>query len=336
MRLSFKVQLSSYSHPFRLGIGELNITFKQGFAMTDSSYPSASPPPEGSPPRAFGLERATETVQTGDGQSDRPPNQRPEEPLVALRGICKQFGNNRVLDGIDLTLHRGEAVAIIGPSGTGKSTILRIIAGLLAPDAGEVRICGQQRLGLIEDEPDSLGIGMVFQQAALFDSLTVAENVGFLLYQHSRLPRREINRLVVQALATVGLPDISNRYPAELSGGMRKRVSFARAVMINPESDSDGSELLLYDEPTAGLDPIASTVIEDLIRDIHHRQACQSYLIVTHQDSTIRRTADRVVFLHNGRVQWNGPIAEIDTTDNPFVRQFFSAEVRGPIQVVNP
>ena len=295
--------------------------------MTESSYPPSSPPPAG---------LSAQTLDTEREQSDRSTHASHIQPLVELKGICKQFGNNRVLDGIDLTLNRGEAVAIIGPSGTGKSTILRIIAGLLAPDAGEVWICGQRRLGLIEDEPDSLGIGMVFQQAALFDSLTVAENVGFLLYQHSRLPRRDINRLVVQALATVGLPDISNRYPAELSGGMRKRVSFARAVMTNPESNNDGPELLLYDEPTAGLDPIASTVIEDLIRDIHRRQACQSYLIVTHQDSTIRRTADRIVFLHAGQVQWSGPTEEIDTTDNPFVRQFFSAEVNGPIQVINP
>ncbi len=252
-------------------------------------------------------------------------------PLIELKGISKQFGNNRVLDRIDLTLEPGEAIAIIGPSGTGKSTVLRIIAGLLAADEGEVWIGGQQRIGLIEDSPDPLGVGMVFQQAALFDSLTVAENVGFLLYQHSRLGDREIKQLVAQALAMVGLPDISNRYPAELSGGMRKRVSFARAVMSNPHNPADQPSLLLYDEPTAGLDPIASTVIEDLIRDVHHGQACSAYLIVTHQESTIRRTADRVIFLHDGQVQWIGSVSEIDSTDNPFVRQFFSAQTEGPI-----
>lgn len=254
-------------------------------------------------------------------------------PLIELRGISKQFGSNRVLDRIDFSLNAGEAIAIIGPSGTGKSTILRIIAGLLAADEGEIWVGGQQRVGLIEDSPDPLGIGMVFQQAALFDSLTVAENVGFLLYQHSRLSRREIKRLVAQALNMVGLPDVSNRYPAELSGGMRKRVSFARAVMSNPHTPTDRPSLLLYDEPTAGLDPIASTVIEDLIREIHSGQACSSYLIVTHQESTIRRTADWVVFLHDGRVQWIGSVDEIDSTDNPFVRQFFSAQVQGPIHV---
>jgi phospholipid/cholesterol/gamma-HCH transport system ATP-binding protein len=261
--------------------------------------------------------------------ADLPPN----TPLVELRGISKQFGNTRVLNHIDFILNAGEAIAIIGPSGTGKSTILRIIAGLLAPDDGEIWMSGQKRIGLIEDSPDPLGVGMVFQQAALFDSLTVAENVGFLLYQHSHLSDREIKKLVADALAMVGLPDIADRYPAELSGGMRKRVSFARAVMSNPHNPTDRPSLLLYDEPTAGLDPIASTVIEDLIREIHQGQACSAYLIVTHQESTIRRTADRVVFLHDGHVQWAGDVNEIDSTDNPFVRQFFSAQVQGPIHV---
>ena len=256
-----------------------------------------------------------------------------EAPLIELRGISKQFGGNPVLKHIDFTLNSGEAIAIIGPSGTGKSTILRIIAGLLAPDQGEVWAGGQRRLGLIEDSPDQLGIGMVFQQSALFDSLTVAENVGFLLYQHSRLSRREIKGLVLDALNRVGLPDISSRYPAELSGGMRRRVSFARAVMSNPHKPTEHPSVLLYDEPTAGLDPIASTVIEDLIRKVHNEQSCGAYLIVTHQESTIRRAADRVVFLHDGRVQWAGKVAEIDSTDNPFVRQFFSARTQGPIHV---
>ncbi|MBE9079808.1 ABC transporter ATP-binding protein [Romeria aff. gracilis LEGE 07310] len=256
-----------------------------------------------------------------------------DNPLIELRGISMQFGRNRVLNNIDFTLYPGEAVAIIGPSGTGKSTILRIIAGLLAPSAGEIYVRGERRLGLIEDGPDRLGVGMVFQQAALFDSLTVSENVGFLLYQHSRLSNRAIRERVQEALAMVGLPDVGDLYPAELSGGMRKRVSFARAVMSNPDDLSERPSLLLYDEPTAGLDPIASTVIEDLIRDIHQGRGCSSYLIVTHQESTIRRTADRVVFMHQGQIQWTGPVDEIDHTDNPFIRQFFSAQVQGPIHV---
>ncbi|MGG6241412.1 ABC transporter ATP-binding protein [Nodosilinea sp. AN01ver1] len=258
-----------------------------------------------------------------------------DEVLLELRGISKRFGDNQVLDNVDLTLYRGEAVAIIGPSGTGKSTILRIIAGLLPPDAGEIYVQGRRREGLIEDSPDPVGIGMVFQQAALFDSLTVEENVGFLLYQHSKLPAHQIQQIVDDVLDMVGLPGTGRSYPAELSGGMRKRVSFARAIVSNPENPQDRPALLLYDEPTAGLDPIASTVIEDLIRSIKSNNGCSSYLIVTHQDSTIRRTADRVIFLHQGRIQWQGPVAEVDATDNPFVRQFFSGRVEGPIQMVH-
>ncbi|MEO1401657.1 MAG: ABC transporter ATP-binding protein [Cyanobacteria bacterium J06635_1] len=258
-----------------------------------------------------------------------------DQPIIELRGISKSFGSTQVLNRVDLTVLAGEAVAIIGPSGTGKSTILRIAAGLLAPDEGEIYIKGQKRVGLIEDANDPSGIGMVFQQAALFDSLTVAENVGFLLYQHSNLSSREIRTLVNDALDMVGLPSTGDRYPAELSGGMRKRVSFARAVIANPHNPQDRPSLLLYDEPTAGLDPIASTVIEDLIRSIHQGRGCSAYVIVTHQDSTIRRTADRVVFLHQGSIQWMGSVHEIDTTDDPFVRQFFSAEVDGPIHVVS-
>ncbi|MEO0541251.1 MAG: ATP-binding cassette domain-containing protein [Cyanobacteria bacterium P01_A01_bin.105] len=272
--------------------------------------------------------------RTFDSSQADPCRDAGDTALLDLKGISKQFGRNPVLKNVDLTVRAGEAVAIIGPSGTGKSTILRIIAGLLPADTGEIYIQGQQRVGLIEDANDPVGIGMVFQQAALFDSLTVRENVGFLLYQHSPLSPAEIGDLVEDALDMVGLPGIGDRYPAELSGGMRKRVSFARAVIANPHNPSDRPALLLFDEPTAGLDPIASTVIEDLIRDIHNNRGCGAYLIVTHQDSTIRRTADRVIFLHQGQVRWMGSIDEIDTTDNPFVRQFFSAQVEGPIQVV--
>ncbi len=257
------------------------------------------------------------------------------EPLIELKGISKRFGDKTVLDGVDLTIYRGESLAIIGPSGTGKSTILRIIAGLAAPDEGEVYLQGQRRTGLIEDGQDPIGIGMVFQQAALFDSLSVDENVGFLLYQHSHLPRPKIRELVEQRLRMVGLSGVADRYPAELSGGMRKRVSFARAIMANPENPRDRPEVLLYDEPTAGLDPIASTVIEDLVRQLQCAEGgCGTYVMVTHQDSTIRRTADRVVMLYQGKVQWQGTVHEIDTTDNQMIRQFFSGSVEGPIQVV--
>jgi phospholipid/cholesterol/gamma-HCH transport system ATP-binding protein len=259
-----------------------------------------------------------------------------KEPLIELEGISKAFGSNVIVDNIDLTIYQGEALVIIGPSGTGKSTILRIIAGLLAPDRGQIYIKGQLRQGLIEDGNDPMAIGMVFQQAALFDSLTVAENVGFILYQHSRLSRRRIRELIEEKLEMVGLKGVGDRYPAQLSGGMRKRVSFARAIMANPDDNQYNPEIILYDEPTAGLDPIASTVIEDLVRNLQHSQGvCATYVMVSHQNSTIRRTADRVIFLYGGKVQWEGNVSEIDTTENPLVRQFFSASVSGPIRVID-
>ncbi|TYQ29326.1 ATP-binding cassette domain-containing protein [Pseudanabaena sp. UWO311] len=257
-------------------------------------------------------------------------------PLLELRDIHKSFGSNAVLNGVDLTVHSGEAIAIIGPSGTGKSTILRIICGLLAPEQGELYINGN----LVSSEDDiqeggyGVNIGMVFQNAALFDSLTVAENVGFSLFEHSRLSRREIYRLVEHKLALVGLENISDRYPSQLSGGMRKRVSFARAIMDDPTAKTQTKKVLLYDEPTAGLDPVASTIIEDLMRSLREQQVCDSYIVVTHQDSTIRRTADRLVVLYRGLVRYAGNVSTIDTVDNPYVRQFFSGSTEGPIQLL--
>jgi len=257
-------------------------------------------------------------------------------PLLELRDVHKSFGSNAVLNGVDLTVYSGEAIAIIGPSGTGKSTILRIICGLLAPEQGELYINGN----LVSSEEDiqeggyGVNIGMVFQNAALFDSLTVAENVGFSLFEHSRLSRREIYRLVEHKLALVGLENISDRYPSQLSGGMRKRVSFARAIMDDPTAKTQTKKVLLYDEPTAGLDPVASTIIEDLMRSLREQQVCDSYIVVTHQDSTIRRTADRLIVLYRGLVRYAGNVSTIDTADNPYVRQFFSGSTEGPIQLL--
>lgn len=263
-------------------------------------------------------------------------NEKEKELLIKLVGVSKYFGKNAILDKVDLNIYKGDALVIIGPSGTGKSTILRIIAGLLPVDEGEIYIKGQKRKGLIEDGKDPLGISMVFQQAALFDSLTVAENVGFSLYQNSNLSRQEIKELVKEKLEMVGLGGTEDSFPAELSGGMRKRVSFARAIMSNPQNEASRPEVILYDEPTAGLDPIASTVIEDLVRELQCTdRGCGTYVMVTHQDSTIRRTADRVIFLYGGKIGWSGSIEEIDTTDNPLVRQFLSASTTGPIKIIN-
>ncbi len=259
-----------------------------------------------------------------------------DEPVIELKGVSKSFGSHVILDKVDLKLYKGEALAIVGPSGTGKSTILRIVAGLLEADEGEVYVQGKQRQGLVEDVADSIVIGMVFQQAALFDSLSVEENVGFALYQNSNLPQSRIREIVHHRLEMVGLAHAIDSYPAELSGGMRKRVSFARAITYDPDDPKEKPQVLLYDEPTAGLDPIASTVIEDLIRRLQCTEGmCGTYAIVTHQQSTVRRTSDRIALLYEGKLQWQGKEDEIDSTDNPLVRQFFSGTVEGPIHIVD-
>lgn len=287
--------------------------------------------------------------------------------LVEFRDVHKSFGDKRILNGASFKIRRGEAVGIIGASGTGKSTTLRLITGLLAPDRGEILINGRARVGLLSDQGDAgegLRLGMVFQNAALFDSLTVGENVGFMLYEHSALPEREIRRRVAASLAKVGLKGVENLYPSELSGGMKKRVALARAVVSDATGGSGGNggggggggandveQLLMYDEPTAGLDPVASTVVEDLIRSLQKDDSgggaggdggggsaggggISSYIVVTHQHSTIRRACDRIIFLHQGRVVWQGTTEEFDTTDEPIVRQFAEGSLEGPISYV--
>nr|XP_043630694.1 protein TRIGALACTOSYLDIACYLGLYCEROL 3, chloroplastic [Erigeron canadensis] len=261
--------------------------------------------------------------------------------LIECKDVYKSFGEKHILKGVNFKIKYGEAVGIIGPSGTGKSTILKIIAGLLTPDKGEVYIRGRRRHGLISDDNMSgLRIGLVFQSAALFDSLTVRENVGFLLYEHSRMPEDKIKELVTETLAAVGLKEVEDRMPSELSGGMKKRVALARSIIYDTTKDAIEPEVLLYDEPTAGLDPIASTVVEDLIRSVHCKGEdalgkpgkIASYVVVTHQHSTIRRAVDRLVFLHEGKVVWEGMTHEFTSSTNPIVQQFASGNLDGPIR----
>ncbi|KXZ52494.1 hypothetical protein GPECTOR_9g538 [Gonium pectorale] len=262
--------------------------------------------------------------------------------LIEFIDVHKSFGDKPILRGASFKIRRGEAVGIIGASGTGKSTTLRLAAGLLQPDKGVVKIQGQVRRGLLSDEAEEphLRVGMVFQNAALFDSLTVGENVGFLLYEHSALPDEKIKELVADSLSKVGLRGVEGLYPSELSGGMKKRVALARAVVSDVRSDTE--QVIMYDEPTAGLDPVASTVVEDLMRSLHNTDAdsngkasgISSYIVVTHQHSTIRRAVDRIIFLHQGKVVWEGSVKEFDTTDEPIVRQFAEGSLEGPISYV--
>lgn len=406
--------------------------------VTQSSS-SASLPSQNSP---------SETAAISSGSTD---NDNDDDILIEFKDVHKSFGTKHILRGASFKIRRGEAVGIIGSSGTGKSTTLRLAAGLLQPDKGEVLIKGEPRQGLLSDDDTSnkLKVGLVFQSGALFDSLTVKENVGFMLYEHTDLPSDVIERAVARSLKKVGLRGVENLYPSELSGGMKKRVALARAIVKEEDgwsdaprasgsvtttfqngetSDPDGSaegpvmngngdaadatppppigsvssangagsggvlrvapsfshgmpshaptdassaeQLIMYDEPTAGLDPVASTVIEDLIRSLHdphghgHAPASlagenasdsdddtaalhgatkttknksrgiTSYVVVTHQHSTIRRAVDRLIFLHEGRVVWEGSVDEFDTTEEPIVRQFSSGSLKGPIVYV--
>lgn len=183
------------------------------------------------------------------------------------------------------------------------------------------------------EEAGKLNISMVFQSAALLDSLTVGENVGFRLYRQGRLSEERIHDLVEMSLKRVGMEDTIGKLPEQLSGGMRKRASLARAVIYDPDDLDSAPDVLLYDEPTAGLDPTASTRIESLIRSL--QEVCPTTVIVTHQFSTIRNTADRVVLMHEGKIVWDGRVEQLDTTTNPYVRQFMSASLEGPLNTNN-
>ncbi len=254
-----------------------------------------------------------------------------QPPVAQLDDVSVRWGSKTVLENVHLELEPGERLAVVGPSGAGKSTILRLLAGLLLPSSGELKIHGvpQQYLRLDQRHPPD--VRLVFQNPALLASLTVRENVGFLLYRYSRLPEREIRERVSRALEAVGLYDIEDLLPGELSGGMQKRVSFARAVIEDPSQPPGQVPLLLFDEPTAGLDPVACTRIEDLIVRTSEL-AGGSSVVVSHVMSTILRSADRVVLLYDGLFRWHGTIHDFQITDNPYVLQFRTASLNGPMQ----
>lgn len=248
---------------------------------------------------------------------------------VILRDIHLSYGGNPILKGLNLEIRRGEATAIIGTSGTGKSTTLRVITGLSVPDSGDVIIRGWRRTKSIAWQRGPNRVSMVFQSAALFDSMTVLENVAFSLLREGKTSDDRIIELVTMFLRRVGLEDAMYKFPEQLSGGMKKRVSLARAIIYDTDKPETAPDILLYDEPTAGLDPTASTRIEDIIRSL--QDVCPTCIVVTHQFSTIRRTADRVVLMHDGRIVWDGPVQDLDTTEDPYVRQFMSGSTDGPL-----
>ena len=253
------------------------------------------------------------------------------KPVVEMRDLTMQWGSNPVLDGVNLLMKPGERIAVVGPSGAGKSTVLRLLAGLQLPTAGELRLLDEPQPYLRLDQRRPPDVRLVFQNPALLASLTVEENVGFLLNRLGRMPATQIRDRVMACLDAVGLYEVAAQYPGQLSGGMQKRVSFARALIDDPDRDEATMPLLLYDEPTAGLDPVASTRIEDLIVKTT-TVAEGSSVVVSHVHSTIERTAERIVMLYGGRFQWDGTVDDYRTTDNPYVVQFRTGNLRGPMQ----
>jgi phospholipid/cholesterol/gamma-HCH transport system ATP-binding protein len=247
---------------------------------------------------------------------------------IAVRGLRKSFGRKRVLDDLDIDCDSGESLVIIGGSGTGKSVLIKCIVGLLHPEAGSIRIDGIETVGLRRAARERLlqKFGVLFQGSALFDSLHVWENVAFGLVQGRGMERQAAREIALAKLAAVGLgPEVGELRPAELSGGMQKRVALARAIAAEPE-------IIFFDEPTTGLDPIMADVINDLIVKCV-REVGTTAVSITHDLVSARKIADRIAMLHQGRIIWHGPTTEIDRSGNPYVDQFINGRAEGPIQM---
>ena len=252
-----------------------------------------------------------------------------ERPIkIRIRDLHKRFGAKQVLDGIDLEVAEGESVVVIGGSGTGKSVLLKCVLGIMQPDRGSILIDGQEVVGLGRRAREQVmrKFGMLFQSAALFDSLPVWENVAFGLLNIHKLGRVEAKERAIETLGRVGLgADVADLWPAELSGGMQKRVGLARAIATQPE-------ILFFDEPTTGLDPIMADVINELIaRSV--RQLGATAISITHDMASARKIADRIAMLYRGKLIWQGPVAQIDHSDNPYVEQFIHGRGEGPIKL---
>jgi phospholipid/cholesterol/gamma-HCH transport system ATP-binding protein len=245
-----------------------------------------------------------------------------------VRGLRKSFGRKQVLDGLEIDCASGESLVVIGGSGTGKSVLVKCILGLLHPEAGSIRIDGSETVGLPRRAREQLmqKFGMLFQGSALFDSLNVWENVAFGLIQGRGMERLAAREIALAKLAAVGLgPEVSLLRTAELSGGMQKRVALARAIAAEPE-------IVFFDEPTTGLDPIMADVINDLIVKCV-REVGTTAVSITHDMVSARKIADRIAMLHQGRIVWHGPTSEIDHSGNPYVDQFIHGRADGPIKM---
>ena len=249
-------------------------------------------------------------------------------PKIRLRGIRKSFGEKVGLDGIDLAVGAAESVVVIGGSGVGKSVMLKCVLGLLEPEEGIIEVDGAAVTGMRSAERERMmrRFGMLFQGSALFDSLSVWENVAFGLIQAQQRPRAEAKEIAHRKLAQVGLgAEVGLLSPAELSGGMRKRVALARAIATDPV-------IIFFDEPTTGLDPIMGDIINDLIVKCV-KELGATALSITHDMASARKIADRIAMLHKGKIVWNGPVANIDESGSDFVDQFIKGRAEGPIEM---
>jgi phospholipid/cholesterol/gamma-HCH transport system ATP-binding protein len=247
--------------------------------------------------------------------------------MIKISNLKKSFGHKRVLDGVDLEIDKGKITVIIGRSGEGKSVLIKHIIGLLRPDDGQIFLEGQELSSMNERDWGEVRkrFGMLFQGAALFDSMTVGENVGFPLKEHTDMADEDIMKIVGDKLRRVGLVGVEHMMPAELSGGMKKRVGLARAIVMDPE-------IVLFDEPTTGLDPIMSDSIADLVLDTQ-RSLQTTYILITHDIPFTYKIADKIAMLHEGRIIEQGSVEEMKKNPNPVVKQFLEGRAEGPIKV---
>ena len=254
-------------------------------------------------------------------------NNKPDGSVIRIRGLRTQFGTQVIHDNLDLDVAKGEVLGVVGGSGTGKSVALKCVLGLIAPDSGQILVDGKDAT---KGDRDAFlaRFGMLFQGGALFDSLPVWQNVAFRLLRGSlKRPQEEARQIAVDKLRRVGLKaNVADKLPAELSGGMQKRVGLARAIAAEPE-------IIFFDEPTTGLDPIMAGVINDLIREIVVEMGATA-MTITHDMTSVRAIADNVAMLHGGKIRWTGPVVEMDASGDPYVEQFISGSAEGPIEAV--
>jgi len=247
--------------------------------------------------------------------------------MITLENVQKAFGSKHVLQGVNLTIEKGTSMVIIGGSGTGKSVMLKSVLGLVTPDSGQITVDGND---VQKGDRDAFlaRFGMLFQGGALFDSLPVWQNVAFRLLRGAlKRPKAEAREIAIEKLRRVGLkPETADLFPSELSGGMQKRVGLARAIAAEPE-------IIFFDEPTTGLDPIMSGVINELIREIVTEMGATA-MTITHDMSSVRAIADNIAMLHDGVIKWTGPVAQLDTSGDPYLDQFIHGRAEGPIEAV--